>query len=427
MREQLENILKLYSNGQANKAIIQLKHLNKKYPNEAIIFNLSGACYLKLGKLDLAIKSYKNAISIEPKYADAFNNLGNALKRKGNLNEAINNLNKALNLKPDYIDAHYNLGSVLKDLGRFEASSIHFEKVISLDPTHSMSFYSLGLNLMKNKRYELSIYNFQKALEFKPNFVYAYFNLGNVYSKLGQREKALKYFKLAVKEKPDYEIAQHMINALSGKKTKSSPNSYVESLFDDYAENFNTSLVQKLDYKLPFQIQKLISKLDIPKGKFENVLDLGCGTGLSGKELRPISGNLCGVDLSKKMIEKAIDLDLYDDLHVGDISEFLDNSSNRYDLFIALDVFVYLGDLEVIFKKVKSCSMKNAIFIFSVESQDQNGFSLQESARFSHSKKYVLNIASKDFDLINLEEVKLRRNKENWIMGINFVFQARNA
>lgn len=424
MREQLENIIKLYSNGEVDKAIVQLKILNKKHPNEAIIYNLCGACYLKQDKLDLAIKSYKNAISLEPKYADAYNNLGNALKRKGNLNESIDNLIKALTLKPHYIDAHYNLGSVLRDLGRFDESNMHFEKVISLDPNHSMSFYSLGLNLMKTKRFDLAIYNFQKALEFNPNFALAYFNLGNIYSSLGKKDKALKYFKLAVKEKPDYDIAQHMINALSGRKTKKSPNSYVESLFDDYAESFNASLVKKLDYKLPFQIQNLISKLNISKSKFENVLDLGCGTGLSGKELREISSNLCGVDLSKKMIEKAVELDLYDELHVGDISEFLDNSANQYDLFIALDVFVYLGDLESIFKKIKSCSMKNAIFIFSVESQEQNGFSLQESARFSHSKEYVLNIASKYFDLIASEEVKLRRNKEDWIMGINFVFQA---
>ncbi|WP_434057071.1 methyltransferase domain-containing protein, partial [Candidatus Pseudothioglobus singularis] len=34
-------------------------------------------------------------------------------------------------------------------------------------------------------------------------------------------------------------------------------------------------------------------------------MDLGCGTGLAGKDLRDISTNLFGVDISENMISEA--------------------------------------------------------------------------------------------------------------------------
>ena len=35
------------------------------------------------------------------------------------------------------------------------------------------------------------------------------------------------------------------------------------------------------------------------------MLDLGCGTGLSGQIIRPAARRLCGIDLSPDMVERA--------------------------------------------------------------------------------------------------------------------------
>ncbi|WP_235935927.1 methyltransferase domain-containing protein [Devosia aurantiaca] len=79
---------------------------------------------------------------------------------------------------------------------------------------------------------------------------------------------------------------------------------YVEALFDQYAPQFEQSLVGKLGYRVPDLLGTLIeeemSRLAI--AKFAIALDLGCGTGLMGERLRSRVETLEGIDISAAMI-----------------------------------------------------------------------------------------------------------------------------
>jgi predicted TPR repeat methyltransferase len=248
--------------------------------------------------------------------------------------------------------------------------------------------------------------------------------IGGCYASLGQLDKAIRYYEQALAIKPDYAVPQHMLNALTGNKSTEPPKEYVKNLFDDFAERFDDSLVQKLDYKLPFLMKELILKLDPTRSKFKKVIDLGCGTGLSGKGLRDISENLTGIDLSRNMVAIARELEVYDHLIEGDIFDTLSTSTEKYDLFIALDVFIYVGELTKFFKTVRDCCNKNAFFIFSIETQAGDGYSLLKSARYSHSEEYVLKTASDGFKLIESQKVSLRKERNSWIDGKIFILQA---
>jgi len=151
---------------------------------------------------------------------------------------------------------------------------------------------------------------------------------------------------------------------------------------------------------------------------------LGCGTGLTGKELRDISDNLTGIDISSNMVAKTRELDVYDHLIVGDVVDILSSSKEKYDLFIALDLFIYVGELTKLFKTIRNCCNKNTLFIFSIEGQMDNGYSLLKTGRYSHSDNYILKTASDGFKLIESQEVNLRKEKEGWIDGKIFIFQA---
>jgi len=247
---------------------------------------------------------------------------------------------------------------------------------------------------------------------------------GGCYVSLGQLDMAIKCYEKALAFKPDYAVPQHMLNALTGNTSTEPPKEYVKNLFDDYAERFDDSLIKQLEYKLPFLMKELILKLDPTRKIFEKVIDLGCGTGLTGKELRDISNNLTGIDISSNMVAKTKKLDVYDRLIVGDIVDILSSSKEKYDLFIALDVFIYVGELTKIFKTVKQCCNKNALFIFSIETQEEDGYSLLKTARYSHSESYILKTASDEFKVIDSQEVSLRKEKEGWIEGKIFILQA---
>ena len=386
----IDSVIKLYSNDQIQEALDTAGALIKDYPNEAILYNISGACYASLGQMDTAVNRYEKALDIEPDYADAHNNLAITLQGLDQLDAAVERYKKALAIKPDYAEAHYNLGDTLHKLGQLDAS----------------------------------VRSYEKAIAIKPDYTEAHNNLGNTLKRLGQLDAAVRSYKKALAIKPDYVVPQHMINALTGNTSTKPPKEYVKNLFDDYAERFDDSLVKQLQYKLPFLIKELILKLDPPRNKFERVIDLGCGTGLTGKELRDISNNLTGIDISSNMVAKTRELGVYDHLFVGDIVDILGSSKEKYDLFIALDVFIYIGELTKIFKTVRQCCNKNALFIFSIETQEEDGYSLLKSARYSHSEGYILKTASEGFILIKSQEVNLRKEKEGWIKGKIFIMQA---
>jgi predicted TPR repeat methyltransferase len=133
---------------------------------------------------------------------------------------------------------------------------------------------------------------------------------------------------------------------------------------------------------------------------------------------------LTGIDLSENMIKKAKKLDIYDSLIVGDIVEQLELSEEKYDLFVALDVFIYIGDLTSIFNAVRKRGNKNSCFIFSIETQTDEGYSLLKSSRYAHSDNYILDVSSDGFKFVNSQSVVLRKEGNNSIDGKVYILRA---
>ena len=356
-----------------------------------------------------------------------YNIRGNRFASLGQLDAAISYYEKALSIKPDYAEAHYNLGFTLQRLGQLDAAVRSYKKVVAIKPEYAEAHSNKILSVIyffTNDQIPDAIDTLEALIKDNPNDALLFNMSGGCYASLGQVDMAVKNYEKALAIKPDYAVPQHMLNSLIGYTSKEPPKEYIKNLFDDFAERFDDSLIQKLGYKLPFLMKELILKLDPNKSKFDKVIDLGCGTGLSGKELRDISNNLTGIDLSENMVAKARGLDVYDSLIVGDIVETLSTSTEKYDLFIALDVLIYIGDAKSIFNTVRNCCNKNAFFIFSVETQAEDGYSLLKSARYAHSENYILNNTSDGFKVVDSQDVRLRKEGNSWIDGKIFILQA---
>jgi len=115
----------------------------------------------------------------------------------------------------------------------------------------------------------------------------------------------------------------------------------VRHLFDQFSADYDNRMMGQLDYAAP-RILKDLADLVMPGRDRLSVLDLGCGTGLAGMVFKSRAARLDGIDLSPAMIGKARARGIYDSLAVGDIETAL---RGRYDLIMAADTLVYLGDL----------------------------------------------------------------------------------
>ena len=104
----------------------------------------------------------------------------------------------------------------------------------------------------------------------------------------------------------------------------------------------------------------------------------------------------------------------------------LSNITNTsVDMFIACDVFVYLGDLLTVFEKCfDALKDKGGIFIFSTEYlhentlSSKNGFILQKCARFAHTISYLERLAKKvGFCVKLMKKSTIRQNRGVPVIG----------
>ena len=360
---EVNSIMSLHNVGKHEEAFYKCKNFIIKYPNSPLLYNIFGV--INAGKSDFtnAIYSYLYAIKIKPNYAQAFNNLAVLLKKLGEINLAIISYIKAINLKPDYIEAFNNIGLIYFEINEYQKSKNFFKQAFKIDSNNKIANFNLG-NIYNdlNKLYKAELH-FKKAIEIDLTYTEAYYNLGIVYHKQEKIELAKKCYEKALKLDPSFCEVRHILNSISGQTTKSAPKKYVEKLFDNYAANFEKSLIKNLNYNTPKNIKQMITNDNI--ANLGSVLDLGCGTGLVGLELKSFLKKIDGVDLSKFMLEEAYNKKIYNNLFHYDIEEYIATRNLEYDYIIAADVFVYIGDLSKIFRLIKQRNKRNCSLIFS--------------------------------------------------------------
>jgi len=219
---------------------------------------------------------------------------------------------------------------------------------------------------------------------------------GTLLKDLGRHDQALPVLRQAQtlgSELAGFTLAA-LQNAAAGSAPPQPPPGYVQALFDGYAAHFEQHLVDALAYDAP---QRLVQGLGqaMPGRRFASALDLGCGTGLAARALRAQVDRLEGVDLSAAMLAHARATGLYDALVQADaLSHLAATPPVHHDLVVAVDFFIYLGDLAAVFAAVRRVLAAGGVFAFTVESWSGSDWALQPSARYAHAESYVLRLAA---------------------------------
>jgi len=272
----------------------------------------------------------------------------------------------------------------------------------------------------------------EQALELAPGWAAGWFRLGEYREKAGVTGTADAY-RRTLEFAPDDIFGASLKLALidSAAHPNLPPSRYVEGLFDDYADRFDTALVERLGYSVPGKLMRLIeAHHSSPYGR---VVDLGCGTGLFGAEIHGRCAVLEGYDLSENMLAKAESKNLYDHLGKADLSLspassglFGDRPLDGADLIAAADVMMYLGDLDAAFANVAALMNPDGVFAFSVEkTSTDEGFQLKPSLRFAHSAAHVEKmLAGHGMQVFAREETVIRMDAGEPIVGLLFLASA---
>jgi predicted TPR repeat methyltransferase len=284
--------------------------------------------------------------------------------------------------------ARLTLARALAAAGETEKAVATARETASLHPDIAEAALGLGAALLAAEQLPTAIAEFQRALRLDPENAEARYLLGCAWLEAGEPEPALAAFE-ALSDMPG--LADRIADAEAMKARPRSDAGYVRHLFDQFSADYDNRMLGQLSYQAPVILRELAG-LVLPGETGLAVLDLGCGTGLSGAAFRDRAAHLVGIDLSPAMIAKARERGVYDELLVGDIESGL--GAETYDLVVAADTLVYLGVLDATFAKVATALKPQGTFLFTVESKDGDGFELGPKRRWRHSENYLRSLAA---------------------------------
>jgi predicted TPR repeat methyltransferase len=362
--------------------------------------------------------AFVRALDYVPGRPSILLNLGVTLVRLCRYSEAITVLDQALLSEKDSKDGWAALALALSEMALWMRCRQACEKLFSLN-VEQLSLYLLhARSLASIGQLDAAIESYLKALVLDKSCSEAWYQLANLQRENGDDDNAILSYNRALENGADAELVSYMLAAMNKSATVlQPPRAYVQNLFDQYANDFEQHLVGQLGY---CGHEVLIEQLPHAcPDHFESVLDLGCGTGLCAKILRLRSQHLTGVDLAPAMIEKSKQTTLYDDLVVSDVHEYLSSITKQFDLVVAADVFIYVGELERLFALLAQRMAKRGWLAFTVElPTDKSALQLMPSLRYAHSVQYVQAVAQRHgFQVIKEKQAPIRVHNGLPMMG----------
>ncbi len=391
--EKLQEAISAHQNGKFAEAQDAYIEVLTADPDNADGLHFLGVLHFEAGAAENAVKLIEKSLTQAPRNAAAHNNLANILKISGDDNGALISYVRAIELEPRHKEAWKNISLLLHGAKHNDELLPVLGEIVRLDPDNPNAWHNYGLSLMFAGRREEAADALETCLQFGADIWNDPVWHARVLCALGRREKAIEHLEKVVEAVPENEIARYQLSAVRGDDLQRAPESYVKSHFDTFSDSFD-EVLERLDYKAPELVAQQVALLAATRSDpFEDVVDLGCGTGLCGPLIREHCGTLSGIDLSTGMLNKAATLKVYDFLVEGELVAFLNSKlPTQFDLAVCVDTLCYLGDLQPFMHALEKALKPGASMIASVEHlDDQKGpdFRVDSTGRYAHSPDYL--------------------------------------
>lgn len=371
---------------------------------------------------------WRKAVEIEPQSAENQQVLGSVYLVNRKLGPAAAHLKRALEIQPDFDGVALKMAHICYVNRDYAGAADYYMKAHLRDPFHIEALKGAVQALIDTRREAEAVAVGLKGVaqlraraDIPPvDYAAVYMIMGDAYKALNDVPRAQDCYRAVIADNPDDDVARHLLAASEGRLTEDHVKGFAKNVFDALAGTFDKRLVELLKYRSPEILAAGLREINPGVTRYENVLDLGCGTGLMVQALKQgfEVGRAIGVDLSPNMVQEAAKRGIYDELICGDVADALRARHEQFDLIIAADVFIYVGELGPVHALAQQRLAPGGIFAFTAEASDGEGLELMAHGHYRHGKAYLLQLAAAHgFTVAKAEEAAMRKERGKDVMG----------
>lgn len=396
-------------------------------PHEFEITLLAAEARLRAGQPAQAGAWGLRALDLAPQDTRAMYTVALAYQQTGRLEQARSLLNEVVRVAPGAVHAWVNKGLAEKQLGRFDDAVASFTRAVALDPRLAPAHYSLGLIHLTAGRHVEAEQSFRMALRGDPRHIRAAIQLATLLRHEGRMNEAADIYREILQYDPGNAIANFYADTLQRPDEPARvPAGVVQALYtgQSVGRDLECSLLGHLNYQTPAILDAALRKVYGEEHPALDILDAGCGSGLFGALVHARAKRLVGVDLAAPMIEECQSKDVYDDLQVRDIVDYLGQTQERFDLIVAMDVFCFFGDLGPLMRLCAGVLRPGGVLACSVERASGNRpWVFHRYSHFLHSAAHLRQAAAgAGMHEVQITECALRRELGEDRMGFVALF-----
>ena len=166
---------------------------------------------VQIGRSDRAIYCYRQAIKLKPNVADTYLSLGQLLVKQHKFSEAIKLYQESLKYLPRQVKINYHLAQLLIKQNDPQQAIIHYQQVVKTQPQFWQAHYNLAAIFTQQKQYSAAIQSYQHTLKLKPQHLVAWLKLAELLIRLKQWQQASLACKQGLKLDPQQEKLYHYL------------------------------------------------------------------------------------------------------------------------------------------------------------------------------------------------------------------------
>ncbi|MBN1532265.1 MAG: tetratricopeptide repeat protein [Spirochaetes bacterium] len=209
--------LELANRGEIEKSLEEYRRAIQLHAGFVEAYNNIGEIYSRMGKRDLAIASYNEALKFD-RNGRVLLNLGVEHYNGSDYGKSLQFFKESLAVAPDLLEGHFYTGLVYYNEKNYREAEPYLKRVIGMDRKHLKANYLLSHIYYEQKEYQKTIAcldNIRDIADDK-SFVSRYYGFCHYY--LGNFDLAVEHLTQALHLKPEYKKFKKYLAGLTYEK-----------------------------------------------------------------------------------------------------------------------------------------------------------------------------------------------------------------